>query len=236
MRIAICDDVSAQREALRKILRVWAFSKNVPLDIFEFADGSEILEKNTAFLRALDLIFLDIYRGQINGIDTARALRERDVESSLVFVAASSHYAIEGYEVSALSYLVKPVRLESFNATMERFLQRYRPRSLFLGDRLFVMDDIVYAESSLKIVSFHFKDGTVAEVREKLDVVGSRLIGHSFLRCHKSYIVNMNYVVRVEGGSFVTTLEETVPMRQKDAADLRKTYFEYLKVCAGIRE
>ncbi len=234
MRIAICDDVPAQRESLRKILGAWAFSKSVSLDIFEFADGSQVLEKNTAFLRALDLIFLDIYMDQINGIDTARALRARGVESSLIFVTASSDYAIEGYEVSALSYLVKPVCLEVFNATMERFMRQYRPRSLFLGDRLFVMDDIVYAESSLKIVSFYFKDGTVAEVREKLDVVESHLLERSFLRCHKSYIVNMNYVVRVEGGSFVTTLGRIVPMRQKDAADLRKIYFEYLKVYAGV--
>ncbi|MEA5020178.1 MAG: LytTR family DNA-binding domain-containing protein [Gordonibacter sp.] len=236
MKIAICDDMSSQREALRKVLSAWAFSRNVSFDIYEFTDGSDILEQSTVVLRTFDLIFLDIYMGQTNGIDTARALRERGVESSLVFLTASSDFAIEGYEVSALSYLVKPVRLEAFNAMMARFLQQYRPKSLFLGDRLFVIDDIVYAESNLKIVSFHFKDGAVAHVREKLDVVESRLTERSFLRCHKSYIVNMNYVARVKGGSFITTLEEIVPMRQKDAADLRKTYFEYLKVCAGIRE
>lgn len=234
MNIAICDDMQEHRAALRTVLGAWALSKNMALHIDEYSDGIALLEQSIDSLRSIDVLFLDIYMPQTNGMEVAHELRKRNIEALLVFLTTSSDFALEGYEVAALSYLVKPVGSSKVCEVMDRALQQFRPKSMLLGERLFIVDDIVFAESRLKIVKLHFKDGSSAEVREKLDVVAEHLGGNNFLRCHKSFLVNLAYVARAHGSTFIMTQGSEIPIRQKDCAELRKAYFDYLKLCAGV--
>ena len=108
MRIAIVDDLSADSEALRKLLCRWASEQGIPL-----VPSPVILESGEALLahfapNAFDIIFLDIYMTGITGMEAARKIREQDTHCQLIFTTTTGEYAVDSYEVGAAYYLVKP--------------------------------------------------------------------------------------------------------------------------------
>lgn len=234
MYVAICDDSANDRKSLRRALRAFATEKGLGMEIASTEDGVVLLAMEPEILSEIELFFLDIYMERSNGFNVAKALRAKGVTAPIVFLTSSPDFAVQSYEVEAFSYLLKPAPQNKVKSLMERFFQCYRPRSIFLAGRLFVQEDIVFAESNLKNVTLHFRDGTSARVREKLDTVEQQLEGSSFLRCHQSYLVNLHHVRGVENESFLTILDEPVLIRKRDFPELRKRYYDYLKSVAGV--
>lgn len=234
MHIAICDDSAHDRKSLCQALQAFSVENGLSAEIDSIEDGAFLLAMEPELLSEVELFFLDIYMERSNGFDVARILRTRGVAAPIVFLTSSPDFAVQSYEVEAFSYLLKPVPQGKLKALMQRFLQGYWPRSIFLAGRLFVQEDIVFAESDLKNVTLHFRDGTSARVREKLDTVEQRLEGASFLRCHQSYLVNLRYVCGLENETFITTLGRPVLIRKRDFPELRKRYYDYLKSVAGV--
>lgn len=234
MRVAICDDSANDRKSLWRALRAFATENSLSMEIASTEDGVVLLAMEPELLSEIELFFLDIYMKRSNGFDVAKALRAKGVTAPIIFLTSSPDFAVQSYEVEAFSYLLKPVPQDKLKSLMERFLQSYRPRSIFLAGRLFMQEDIVFAESDLKNVTLHFRDGTCARVREKLDTLEQRLEGSSFLRCHQSYLVNLYHVRGVENETFLTTLDQPVLIRKRDFPELRKRYYDYLKSVAGV--
>ena len=234
MHIAICDDSAHDRKSLCQALQAFSVENGLGAEIDLIEDGEFLLAMEPELLSEVELFFLDIYMERSNGFDVARVLRARGVAAPIVFLTSSPDFAVQSYEVEAFSYLLKPVPQGKLKALMQRFLQGYQPRSIFLAGRLFVQEDIVFAESDLKNVTLHLRDGTSARVREKLDTVEQRLKGSSFLRCHQSYLVNLRYVCRLENETFITSLDRPVLIRKRDFPELRKRYYDYLKSVAGV--
>ena len=223
-RMGICDDVENDRIALRENLIETASSIGITLHFSEYASAEELLDTEVQ----LDLLFLDIYMSGKDGMETARQLRANENTTNIVFLTTSPDFALESYEVTAFDYLLKPAHTEKLYAILERFLKVYRPRSILIQGKLFVVEDIVSAESQNKTVRFHFKDGTAAEITEKLDVVDAALASENFLRCHQSFVVNLDYVRGIEDCGFRTTLGTVILIRKREFSQIRKKYFEYI--------
>ena len=106
MRIAIVDDISEERTLLRNRLESQFSRRNVHVDIFEYENGETFL--TAAKECPFTVVFLDIYMNGSNGIDTAKELRRSDTDCLLIFTTTSTDHALEGFQVRALHYLVKP--------------------------------------------------------------------------------------------------------------------------------
>ena len=106
MRIAIVDDISEERTLLRNRLESQFSRRNVHVDIFEYENGETFL--TSAKECPFTVVFLDIYMNGSNGIDTAKELRRSDTDCLLIFTTTSTDHALEGFQVRALHYLVKP--------------------------------------------------------------------------------------------------------------------------------
>jgi DNA-binding LytR/AlgR family response regulator len=236
LNIAICDDLQEDRDSLKNVLAAFMYAKNYEIEIREYSDGIELLSEKAEVLAGFDLIFLDIFMEHSNGMEIAKALRSGDIPAPIIFLTTSPDYALDSYDVEALSYLLKPFQAEKLDTVLERFLKGYRPKSVFLAGRLFVLEDIVFAESKLKTVYIHFKDGTHVELREKLDTIEEKIADKYFMRCHQSYFVNLNYIKRIENEAFITTLDTPVLIRKRDFPEIRKRYYDYLKGVARIGE
>lgn len=223
--IAICDDLPEERAVLKRLLSAFAAQRQLSFSIAEFSNGEALVaDAGVDF----DLVFLDIFMGGMNGMETAKNLRAAGVRTPIVFLTTSPDFAMESYEVVALSYLLKPVFEARLVTVLEQFLQNYHPRSVLLQGRLFMVEDLVFAESRNKKILLHFNDGGVAELLEKLDTVEAALSSRNFLRCHQSFIVNMDYVRCMEGESFQTILGVPVLIRKREFPAMRKKYYEYL--------
>lgn len=227
MRIAICDDDREARSGFRTLLAEAAGEQAQRFSLEEY-DAGEALCVAARSGALPDLIFLDIYMDGMNGMETAKTLRAAGCDTPIVFLTTTADFALESYEVTAFSYLLKPVTAVKLAEVMDRFWRSYRPRSVLLQGRLYVLGDIVSAESRNKTVIFHFKNGTAVQMQERLDVVAQQLTGRNFLRCHQSFIVNMDYIKAVGDSVFITRIGTEVLIRKREFALMRKTYYDYL--------
>ncbi|MEG2119568.1 MAG: LytTR family DNA-binding domain-containing protein, partial [Pseudoflavonifractor sp.] len=157
---AICDDLQEDRSLIRSMLADFAAERAQPISCAEYASGEALMAGCIGSGVRFDLIFLDIYMDGMDGMEVAHVLREAGVEAVLVFLTTTPDFAVQSYEVGALSYLLKPVAPEKLVAVLDCFLALCRPRSVFLQGRLFLTGDIVSAESCNKTILLHFKTGT----------------------------------------------------------------------------
>ncbi|MEG2136878.1 MAG: LytTR family DNA-binding domain-containing protein, partial [Clostridia bacterium] len=181
MNVAICDDDLRDGAQLKAILaarrREWRYES--------YASGEALLD---ACVRGagFDLIFLDVFMDGMSGMEAAHALRRLDSRAALVFLTNSRDFAVESYEVEALSYLVKPIDEVKLMDVLRRFETTWRPKSILIGDRLFVVKDIVYMESKDKKVQFAFRGGSFAQITARLDEVEAQLTGGNYLRSRRT--------------------------------------------------
>lgn len=203
IRIGIVEDDATAVERLLSHLDRFQRSSGERFHVGAFRDGADVL---TDYRSDWDVLFLDVQMPRVDGMTAARRIREVDSEVIIVFVTASPHYAVSGYEVDALSYLLKPVSYTSFEHEMNRILARLQrqPRSELLFNATdgvhhrIAVDDIRYIESVRHRIDLYTLD-TVFSIATTVKSMEAELAGKGFLRCHSGLLVNLRHVTGVEG-------------------------------------
>lgn len=224
MKIVICDDESSQIKYLQEIIGVW--SKNIgEIVTVKAFDSAE------AFLFAydedmdIDILLLDIQMKGMNGIELAREIRKGNEMLQIIFITGFTDYMAEGYDVSALHYLMKPVNEQKLIEVLERASARLNSskRTILFksgsGSMRIPADDIYYAEAFSHYVTLYTKDGLESLNMRISDM--EKLLGEGFFRCHRSYIVGMKHVRRVSRTSMVLDNGKEIPLSRMlyDAAN-----------------
>ena len=117
LRVAVAEDNPKDRERLLSFLKQYGEEKHVQIEVTEYTDGSELLEQ---YRPCYDVIFLDVEMPQMDGMKAAEKIRETDEEVILIFITNMAKYAIRGYEVQALDYVLKPVKYQAFSVKMDK--------------------------------------------------------------------------------------------------------------------
>ena len=131
MRIAYCEDEPAQAELVRAMVAQWAESRKTTAEVILYESAEEFLFKNDTLVSKtfanqtfpFDIVFLDIALRQMNGVALARAIREKDKRLPIAFLTADKAFAIEGYEVHAVRYLLKPVTMEKLGSLLDELIE-----------------------------------------------------------------------------------------------------------------
>ncbi len=194
--IAVCDDevMECSRTATR--IRGILDEMRVPCTIRQFYSGRELLQSSESF----DIIFLDIIMDGLDGLRTAQRVRERAYDKLLVFISASRDYVFDAYDVEAFQYLLKPVEDKKLKRVLLKAVRKTKERSqafiIVSRDRqrkkLF-LDDIYYFEIRGRMIDAHGTGG-VFSYYGQIGLLERELQGKGFVRCHKSYLVNLKYV------------------------------------------
>ena len=193
LRIAICDDEVESRDALRFLLEdiLHEDEKNV----YEFVAGKNAAGWLKKHPGEVDLLFLDVEMNGMNGLETAKEIREFNSELQIVFVTGFTDYVFDGYQVGALDYVVKPVRKERLIQVIERvrMLEKKQKSEVFCmknqdGTYRFLYRKIDFFYSDKRIVTL-VTEGKEYPFYGKLDEVEEQLIG-KFVRIHQRYLVN----------------------------------------------
>ena len=230
IRIAICDDLYNERNMIKSLLtsiqneeQKWEFN------ITQYEEGEALLMDMEENLSEFDLVILDIYMDGINGMETARKIRENDINIPIVFLTASPDFALESYDVNAFGYLLKPVKKDKLKDVLYRLLKHYvRPRVCIQCERrkrYLFLDEIVYIESQNHNVYIHLSDGDVLTSREKLSNL-ENMLDQRFLRCHQSFLVNMRYIADVEE-DFILKDGTIVPIRIRQRKAIADEYYRF---------
>lgn len=217
LRIGICDDSAEARLALRASLeRALDRRRNPEASWFEFSSGEGLLRWMEKHAGELDMVFLDIEMGEVDGLETARRLREADESLQLVFVTGYADYVFDGYSVGALGYLMKPPKPEQ----LDELLERAAAARVREGDRVFLCRSgetwyRIPRKSIRYFVSDRRRVTCVSTARActfygRLDEV-ERELGEGFVRIHQRYLVRAGAVDRMEGNQ-VFVGEESLPV------------------------
>ena len=199
-RMLIVEDTPAEADLLRGHLQRYASEKNLSFSIETLSSALEFINSR----HVADLIFMDIDMPGINGMEAAEVLRTYDAETPLVFVTNLAQYAVRGYSVDAVDFVVKPVEYGDFAMRMDRAMRavaRNAARTLALptadGMRVIAQRDITYVDLVKHDVRYHLVDGTELRERGSLRAAEQRLDSQSFLRISSGCLVNMARVERI---------------------------------------
>lgn len=198
-KIAVCDDSVADRQYVINLVEKWAKTAGANLSVSAFSSAEEFLFHYTEH-KDYDILLLDIEMGRMDGVALAKELRRENETIQIVFVTGYSDYISEGYEVSALHYLIKPVKEEKLFSVLDRAAEKLRTNEKVLtfevgGELVRVpVYRIRFADVRLNYVTIHA--GEDVTVKMTLGQV-AELLDERFYRVGRSAIVNLTRVNRV---------------------------------------
>lgn len=236
LSIAICDPAREGRAELRSFLEEYFAKTHYELKIKEYAGMESIVADYEEGNASFHLVFLDAAGPSgANGLEAARRIRVCDGGVPLAFFTADRSFAVESYDVHATGYLLKPLQTQKARTLLDRFLREEydgRQRALLLrmgtrSVRIFPRD-IRYIESRAKLLLIHTRDGREHRIYRKLGEMEQELKDCRFLRCHQSYIINMDEVSSM-GEDFVLNDGAHIPIRRRGAKVLRERYLQYMR-------
>ena len=232
IRIALCDDNDIEREILKDIIESIFDSMGDEAAIFEFSSGEKLCRNYSK--GDYDIIFLDIHMKQLDGIETGKAIRDKDAKVEIVYATSSEEYLKEGYNIHALSYLTKPYDVKKVEETLEYYYKKNgidkRESNEFLDvniqqQKIYIRQkDIMWLESMGRGVSIYCRDD-VYRVYARLNDLEERLDEKIFLRCNQSYIVNIMYVKDVIEYDFCMENDRYIPIRKRDKKEIVQKYY-----------
>lgn len=202
MRVAIAEDDEASCKLLQAYLKTYSEKTGVVFEIDCFPDGMKLVN---AYKPVYDLLLLDIEMPLLDGMSAARRIRKLDQNVFIIFITNMAKYAINGYEVNALDYFLKPVFYSDLKMRMERIRQaKSRDAYSFAlpvqgGAHRFSADKVVYIESSGHNLTFHTVEGDYTMRGPSMRELEKQLNAHGFARCNTCYIVNLRYCKAVDG-------------------------------------
>lgn len=203
LKIAIVEDERQCQEELIEYLRKYEKEHNEAFIVRVFNDGIDILDDYSADYH---LIFLDIHMKYQDGMTTAKKIREVDADAQIVFLTALAQYAIEGYKVNALDFILKPVVYEQLAMTMDKVLSvtsKYRREKQLLvvdGEKKCKIstDDILYIEVIGHEMFFYTKENVYSRHGIALKTMVDELSDYYFVKSGQSQLVNLKYVDEVK--------------------------------------
>lgn len=215
MNVILCDDEKLFLDSVEQKIRNWAEEHGhmEGLIIRSFTSAEEMLEAYNHGLR-MDALFMDIViPGEMSGMAAAREMRAWNECIPIVFMTGYSDYAEEGYAVSALRYIRKPITQqavdECMNLIWRQWLLREMESIIFDQPRQVLRlspDQILYVEISGHYCIIKTADsGQVYKLRLSMEQVCAKLPGNLFVQCHRSYIINLLYIRSISNGKVILT-------------------------------
>lgn len=231
LRITLLEDDSQQTELMMSYLH--HYEQDNPDFNFQIRSFDRAMNLLDNYHCDADILLLDIELPDMSGMEAARRIRATDSKVIIMFITNLSQYAMEGYEVHAFDYILKPVMYEAFAAKLQLAIrmQMHRDQGQWItlksrdgADRVRT-EDIFYVEVSAHDLMVHTRKkvirqwGTLAAFEESLD-------GLNFVRCNVSYLVNLRYVSAVHG-AYVHVGPDKLPISKSKRKDFLTALAQY---------
>lgn len=233
--IGICDDEAYMLELLVEKTAAFFARESVEVEILRFSNGRALLDHPGK----LDVLLLDIRMEKPDGFETARKLRKKGFHGFLIFVTVLEDYVFDAFEVGAFGYLVKPFADHLFQRTMKRLLSALRAsrQSCLLVQKgkewsIIRFDDIVYCEVINRKVYLHLQDRSVLDYYDKIEAL-ERKLDSRFFRCHRSYLLNLQYLKTYKAGQAFLLNDEQIPVSRLRQNEFSSVLFQYMQEAGG---
>ena len=232
LSVIICDDCCELNDALFQIVEHYFHQKEIPVLIQQYDDSQKLIEAMPAF----DIMFLDIEMPQYDGIEVARAFREKSSWGQIIYVTNYAQYAQKAFSVHAFGYITKPVNETSILSILDealKYLEKKPPRDRFSimtqqGVKHVAIEDIYYFETYERKVRMVCRDGkyvfkgNIEETYKKID--------QSIFACpHQSFLVNFLHIDFLKGYDIFIDNGDLIQISQKRTVAFKKKYYDFLE-------
>lgn len=231
IQIAVCDDEPFMLDDIAERLAAYMAEKKSACEISCYSNGKEILESGLLF----DILFLDIQMEEPDGMETARRLRAQGFNGLLIFITVLREHVFDSFEVQAFDYLVKPLEDLRLRRTMERaikILERYKGGNIVFQKggscQVIALSDIMYGEVLGRKIYIHRHGGEIVDYYSKLEDFAKRMDSR-FFRCHRSYLVNLDYVCGTKAGFVLLSDGEKIPVSRLREQELLQALLAHMK-------
>ena len=230
IKIAICDDTSEDIERLSHAL--YAYDRS--FEIITYTNGETLIDEFSDSDPLVDILFLDIYMPGIDGVKTAQKISDVRKDIKIIFISSSKDHYSQAYEVFAFNYILKPFDREKLYHVLDRAIEgikrelrqkihfNYKSIEYSVNCR-----DIVYIESSDKLILFHLSDGSTLQRYGKLDEMIKELQEQPFVRCHQSFIVNISFITEM-GENYFRVGQVVIGISKKYLKPAKDEYYAHL--------
>ncbi len=232
MRIAIVDDIASERENLKARINAQLDRLSLDAVVSDFVSGTDFL--SAAGKERFDLVFLDIYMGNENGVDTAKALRRFDTDCLLVFTTASTDHALDGFRVRAFQYLVKPYTDADLSDLFDEIAKRLPEADRYMevytagGTVRLRFREILYADHYQHQVHIHRADGQETVTRQTFREFTAGLTDGRFFLCRRGVLINLEHVEDFDGTDFILKSGKRIPVSRDLAKAARLAFGDFL--------
>lgn len=229
MNIAICDDDRISQSILRNALSYYGRDRNIDVYTCCFSNGIDLIESNELF----DVIFMDYEMNGLNGLKTSEIMRENNDDSTIIFLSAHPSVVFDAFSVNAFRFLTKPLDIKKLYKALDDF------RSSLKKDNVLVIktfektwsikhSDIIYAEAQRKHTIIRTVK-TSLDVAKCLGEIEDMLPKESFLRVHKSYVVNFEHISGYDKDYILFANGERAELGSKYSRDFKTEYLNYVR-------
>lgn len=213
-RIALCDDNKVELNYIKVLIEKWAEFTGNMIEINEFSSAESFLFKYEEF-KLYDIVFLDVEMKEMNGVDLARIIRKDNKEIQIVFASGYMEYILDGYEVEALYYLLKPVNENKLNEVLNKAVEKLNKNKKaiiiqYQGEMIRIpLYEIKYIDVQKNYITIHANENirvkqTLSDIERELD--------ESFFRTGRSYIVNITYIKKVTKKEIYLITKDIIPL------------------------
>ena len=235
IQIAFCDDDQTVLDQLSALLEKYRTQRCIQIQCTAFRSPLDLLAEIEKGVR-YDILFLDVIMPAENGITVAKEIRQYDTAVEIIFLTSSTEFAVESYAVDAWYYQLKPIRREDFFRLMDSACAactREQKHSLILRSKSGIvrleLEELVYCEVMGRTLTFHLNNGVVLESMGRLDDLCDQLVEYpNFLRPHRSFLINMEYIANIAARSITMQDGAVVPLPHGKYSETKDRYLSYI--------
>lgn len=233
INIAICDDEKIQVDLLEKYVKSWASKNNILVNIDCFYNA-ESFEFEWSMDKSYDILLLDIEMPGINGVELAKRIRTEDDILDIIFITAISDYIAEGYDVSALNYLIKPIKEAKLYECLDKAIEKVpkEEKTIIINmdgeNHRIIQNDILYIESVGHFLELHTVDKKYM-VRKNIGDIEKELDNNILIKCHRSYIVGLKHIRKIGKTDILLDNKQIIPVSRRLYSNINIAFIKYFR-------
>lgn len=231
LRIAICDDNREDRKSILDFVCNYYKMQDIDAQIDDFESAEQLLSVKESY----DIYLLDVIMPHMTGIAAAKELVKKKETPVIIFITSSLESAVDGYRVNAAGFVLKPLAEKDFEETLKRIMeQNFKSREAVISivhNRIpmeLKLSRVLYFENRLHRIYITLRNGEVLSIHQKLNELQEALQSQpAFLRCHQSYIVNLNHVEALKDTGFLMINDNIIPISRNFYKECKYVYYHF---------
>lgn len=234
INVAICDDEEVYTEAVYEMLDNCAKFMNIKISLDVYNSSTELLGVIRDNPLKYSILFVDILMPELTGVDLSKEVKKLNKNMDIIFVTSTSEYVFDAYDMGALNYILKPIEK---NRLEEQFLRAVKAinkkRDTFIINKssdiyLVDIDDIIYFEIRNRIITIEYVGGSL-EFYETISEVEEKLAKYNFIKVHRSYLVNPEYIFKLSSSKIELKDGRWIPVSKLRFKSIKQEFMSYIE-------